>query len=214
MNLRMHIVAPRQAAGGRSGRLACLGWTGRLGCIVRSGLRALLVLPLLLTACGAPPMTAPPPAGAAAAPLQVPPAASNLVVLYIQGKPEFSQAKDWELLRADWAAAMKAATDAQGMELRFLQGEPKTAAENGTRVVVRVNAYRYVPPGGTVGLALFGGRAAVDAQVDFSDLKSDQRFGQRRYDTAASVWQAVMAAPTDKQLRAISADIVGALRQR
>jgi hypothetical protein len=145
-------------------------------------------------------------------PLAIPAASSRLIVMHVLGRPEFTKAADWDLLRAEWGQAMQAAAAPVGVDFRLLDGEPKTANEDGTLLVVHVNAYRYIPPGSRLGI--LGGNAHVDADVEFIDLRIGARYGRRHYDTSSSAWEVVVSAETDKHLAALSAELVNTVHKR
>lgn len=147
--------------------------------------------------------------------LGVPAAAAQNVVLVILGDDKATKSADWEALKGEWRGAMRTATSAQGMNLKFADTLPAPGGtEEGTLVVIRVNDYRYLSPGARFGFGIFTGNAFMDAAVAFSDLRSNRNFGERRYNTSSSAWQGIFSAMTDKQLAAISNEIVGEIRRR
>jgi hypothetical protein len=50
--------------------------------------------------------------------------------------------------------------------------------------------------------------------VSFRDLQSGPTFGERSYNTSSSAWQGIFAPTSDKQARAIAADIVKQIKPR
>jgi hypothetical protein len=172
---------------------------------------AAVVLSLALVGCAATVQTA----GGAQPALGVPAAASQNLVLVILGDDKATKSADWEALKGEWRGAMRSAAGAQGMNLRFADTLPAPGgSEDGTLVVIRVNDYRYLSPGARFGFGIFTGNAFMDAAVAFSDLRSNRSYGERRYNTSSSAWQGIFSAMTDKQLAAISNEIVGELRRR
>jgi hypothetical protein len=145
-------------------------------------------------------------------PLAIPATSGRLIVMYVLGRPEHTRAADWDPLRAEWGQAMQAAAAPVGVDFRLLDGEPKTANEDGTLLVVHVSAYRYIPPGSRLGI--LGGNAHVEADIEFNDLRTGASYGRRHYDTSSSAWEVVVSAETDKHLAALSAELVGTVHKR
>jgi hypothetical protein len=172
---------------------------------------ALLAAAALLAGCAATVTTQ---GGARQASLAVPSASARLLVVHFTGSDEVLKSKDWEALKGEWRGALKTAAEAKGMTVRFAETAPSAAAEDGTVAAVRVADYRYVTPGARYGFGVFTGNAFMDARVDFQDLRSGRAFGQRQYNTSSSAWQGIFSAVTDKQLAAISAQMVDEITRR
>ncbi len=50
--------------------------------------------------------------------------------------------------------------------------------------------------------------AYIDARARFEDLRSGRLVGERSFNTTSSAWQGVFSAMTDKQLDAISRELI------
>lgn len=146
--------------------------------------------------------------------LSVPAQAAQQVVLNVTGSPTATQSADWEQFKGEWRAAMKSAAAAAGIGYAAQDGKPVPTGNPGTLLVVHVNDYRYVSSGARLGLGVMTGNAFVDARVQFLDLNSGARFGERSYNTSSSAWQGVFAPMTSKQIEAICKEIVAQIKPR
>jgi hypothetical protein len=148
------------------------------------------------------------PAATHEAPMAVPAAAAQRVLLHVQPSPSLAKSQDWELFRSEWRTAMTAAAGNAGKQFSYLDAAPESATEAGTLIVVTVNDYRYLSPGARFGFGIFTGNAFVDANATFYELPGRREIGRRKYSTSSSAWQGVFSAMTDRQVQAISAEMV------
>ncbi len=165
---------------------------------------------LMLAGCAATVQTA----GGTQPALGVPAAAAQNITLVILGSDAATKSADWEALKGEWRGAMRSAASAQAINVKFADSAPAAGGEDGTLVLVRVNDYRYLTPGARFGFGVFTGNAFMDATVAFSDLRSGRAYGERKYNTSSTAWQGVFSAMTDKQLAAISNEILSEIRRR
>lgn len=135
-------------------------------------------------------------------------AAAKRIVLVVKGSKVSSDSKDWELLRAEWRRAIAGAASNAGMTFSYQESAPQPSAEVATLVTVNVNDYRYVSPGARYGFGVMTGNAFIDADVSFAELPSGKLVGTRKYNTSSTAWQGIFSAMTEKQIQAISAEIV------
>jgi len=116
---------------------------------------------------------------------------------------------DWELFRTEWRTAMASATGSAGKQFTYADVEPTGAAtESGTLIVVTVNDYRYISPGARYGFGIMTGNAFIDADARFYELPGRRDLGARKYATSSSAWQGIFSAMTDKQIAAITAEML------
>lgn len=148
------------------------------------------------------------------APLRIPTESTKNIILNVTGSEVAADSDDWEQLKGEWRAAMKAATRAVGATFGVQEGDPKPASDSGTLVVVHVKDYRYISPGARYGFGVFTGNAYVDSNVEFLDLKSGRRYGARSYNTSSTAWQGVFSAMTGKQIEAICKEVVTEINPR
>ena len=164
-----------------------------------------------LAGCAATVQRAPADAGAA---VRVPAQSSKNIVLNVTGSPAAVQSKDWEAFKGEWRSALGGAATAAGARFSAQDGAPRPMAEPGTLVVVDVADYRYLTPGARFGLGIMTGNAYIDTKVRFVDLRTGAPLGERAYNTSSSAWQGVFSAMTDKQVQAISKEIVSEINPR
>jgi len=63
-------------------------------------------------------------------------------------------------------------------------------------------------PGARYGFGIMTGNAFIDAEAEFIALPAKKSVGSRKYQTSSSAWQGVFSAMTDKQVLAISNEII------
>lgn len=171
---------------------------------------ALLLTTALLGGCAATVQK-----GASTAPLAISPEASQRVVLHMTGSAEVLQSKDWEAFKGEWRGALRGEAASAGIAFDALDSLPPPGGRApGTLLVVHVNDYRYLTPGARCGLGILTGNAYIDARLRFLDLKSGASFGEQSVNTSSTAWQGIFSAMTDKQVAAISRDVVQQLKAR
>jgi hypothetical protein len=89
-----------------------------------------------------------------------------------------------------------------------------TRSGTGTVVDVYVDDYHFVSQGARIAFGITTGNAFMRAKVTFRDLQTEQVFGERSYNTKSSAWQGIFAPTTDRQTRAIVADVVKQINPR
>ncbi|MGY2200534.1 DUF4410 domain-containing protein [Pseudomonas gingeri] len=135
---------------------------------------------------------------------------ANLVVKF-EGNDKVEANPDWSLLKTSWGTSLKAAASSSGYQLSEQQSKTDSPAA-GVLVVVNVSNFRYLSTGARVGAGIMVGNAWVNSNVDFLDLKSGQKMGSRSYNTTSSAWEGVMSAMTEKQVQAISQQIIADIK--
>ena len=130
------------------------------------------------------------------------------------GSKVATASNDWEALKGEWRAAMKAATADAGIKYSEQDGNPRPVPEAGTLVVVQVDDYRYLSPGARYGFGVMTGNAYINSKVRFADLRTGATYGERTYNTSSSAWEGIFSAMTGKQIEAICREIVTAIRGR
>lgn len=170
----------------------------------------IVALATLLSGCAA---SVQRPDGADAA-LKVNPAATRRVALYVQPSPSMQKSADWELFRTEWRSAMAAAAANAGKPFTYYDVEPAGATEPATLIVVTINDYRYISPGARYGLGVLTGNAYIDADARFYELPQRQQVGARKYATTSTAWQGVFSAMTEKQVQAITTEMIKELDAR
>jgi hypothetical protein len=112
-----------------------------------------------------------------------------------------------------WRQAIKQEASAIGARYSAQEGEAKSTGEAGTLLVVDVEDFRYLSAGTRFGFGIMTGNAFVKAHVTYKDLKTGDVWGRREYDTSSTAWQGIFSAMTEKQIGAISKEIVGELNR-
>ncbi|AZP11657.1 DUF4410 domain-containing protein [Undibacterium parvum] len=172
--------------------------------MIKSVKMAVIALSLVLTGCAA---TVNKP-GSSTAAMQLPAGSSKKIVMTVKASPAVTATADWKIFQEQWRAGMAAATASKGLNFSFHDAESAPASEAGALIGVKINDYRYVSAGARIGLGVMTGNAFLDAEVAFSDLQTQRLVGTRKYHTTSSAWDGIFAAMTDKQVLAVSNEIV------
>lgn len=146
--------------------------------------------------------------------LGIPAGSSKRIVLTVKGNETSAKSPDWEQLRATWRSAMAEAAGKAGVEFAYLDTDTRPAAAPGTWVAIRVNDYRFLSAGARYAFGVMTGNAYMDADAEFIDLVTGRPAGKRSYKTSSTAWEGVFSAMTEKQLQAISTEIVGEVTRR
>jgi hypothetical protein len=144
----------------------------------------------------------------------VPAASTHTIVLRMNGSTVATSASDWPRVQTEWREAMEGAS--QDASSTFVDETVKRTSRHGagTVVDVYVDDFHFVAPGARYTLGIMTGNAFIQARVTFRDLQSGRAFGERNYNTSSSAWQGIFAPTSDKQARAIAADIVKQINPR
>jgi hypothetical protein len=146
--------------------------------------------------------------------LRSPAVPTNKVALLITGKPAIQSSADWHTFCAEWRTAFNTAASASGLSFTYLEAEPATQPAGTTLVKISVNDYRYLTSGARYGFGIMTGNAFIDADAEFIEMPSKRPLGARKYATSSSAWQGVFSAMTDKQVAALSNEIVQDLKKK
>lgn len=130
------------------------------------------------------------------------------VALLITGPSSIQSSADWQTFRAEWRTAFAAAASERNIHSIYLEHAPERLPAGTVLVSVFVNDYRYITPGARFGFGIMTGNAFIDANADFVEFPSAKKIGSQKFSTSSSAWQGVFSAMTDKQVRAISDDIL------
>jgi len=147
--------------------------------------------------------------------MNIPPAAQQRLVVVFTAPPAVAQSADWSALASTWNQALAEAARGAGVNYTASAGPPRADGRPGTLATVQVLGYRYAPqavrtPAGGV----LAKDAYVNATVTFSDLLTGQVYGERGYNTTSPAWEGVFTAVSERQLQAISREMLGELRAR
>lgn len=137
-------------------------------------------------------------------------AKQNLVVNF-QGNSKVEQNEDWPRLKQEWNEALQAEATRAGYNLVETKA-PGLQGKDGVGIKINVTNFRYLTPGARYGAGVMVGNAWVNSSADYSDLKSGRLIGTRTYDTTSSAWEGVMSAMTQKQVQAISQQIISDIK--
>lgn len=139
---------------------------------------------------------------------------TNKVALFITGAPAMQKSTDWHTFCAEWRTAFDSAASAAGLSFAYFEAEPAHQPAGTTLVKISVNDYRYLTPGARFGFGIMTGNAFIDADAEFIEMPSKRRLGSRKYATTSSAWQGVFSAMTNKQVAALSTEIVQDLKRK
>ena len=146
--------------------------------------------------------------------LEIGAAAKKHLVLFVQGTKMSMESNDWEQLRTAWRNAMSASAAAAGLSFGYQDSLPTLATETATLVIVTVNDYRYVSQGARLAVGIATGNAFINADVSFVELPTNAVAGTRKYSTTSSAGQGIFAPMTEKQIEAISNEILKEITQQ
>lgn len=166
---------------------------------------SIVLVALLLGACAA---TVSKPAGQAPVQISRPATSVNLL---ITGAPAIRGSSDWQTFRAEWRTAFAAAASIRGINSAYSEAELPDYPPGTVLVKVVVNDYRYLTSGARYGFGIMTGNAFIDADAQYIEFPGPRAFGARKFATSSSAWQGVFSAMTDKQVRAISDEILADL---
>lgn len=139
---------------------------------------------------------------------------ATAVALLITGNPTMQASADWQTFRAEWRTAFASVAAGAGLPFSYQEVESWDAAPGTVLVKVQVNDYRYLTSGARYGLGVMTGNAYIDADATFIALPSKQPLGVKKYATSSSAWEGIFSAMTDKQVQAISSEIVRELTRK
>jgi hypothetical protein len=163
----------------------------------------LLALAVLMSGCAATVQRDGP-----AAPLQVPSTSTQRVVLSVVGSDEMRASKGWDDLVQEWKNSMEWAASNAKIAYSFHDGGDKPAVQPATWVKVNVKDFRFVSTAKRWMIGVFSGNAFIDSDVSFVDLQEGRDLGVRNYASTSRFIQGVFAAMSERQLEAISTEIV------
>ncbi len=163
-----------------------------------------------LTGCAATVNRAP----ATEARILAPAVPSTKVAVVITGTPTVQASADWNTFCAEWRTAFSSAAAAAGLSFAYFESEPADQPVGTTLVKISVNDYRYLTPGARFGFGIMTGNAFVDADAEFLEMPSKRRLGSQKYSTTSTAWQGVFSAMTDKQVLALSNEMVQEVKKR
>jgi len=139
---------------------------------------------------------------------------THTIVLRMNGSAVATSASDWLRVKTEWREAMEGAS--QEASTKFVDETVGRSSGKGAGTVVDIHVedFHFVAPGARYTLGIMTGNAFIQARVSFRDLQSGRTFGERSYNTSSSAWQGIFAPTSDKQARAIAADIVKQIKPR
>ena len=136
------------------------------------------------------------------------------VAFVITGKPSIQASSDWHTFRAEWRTAFASVVAGAGLPFSYHETDTIEAIPGTVLVKINVNDYRYLTPGARYGFGIMTGNAFIDANAEFITYPERKSIGTRKYSTSSSAWQGVFSAMTDKQVLAISNEIVQELTKK
>lgn len=177
---------------------------------------AVLALLLMLGGCAATVQGAP---GGSPSPGQSPPSATSAapaghLYLVVQGSSKATSSTDWGDLLKEWRVSVGEAAAAGGLAFTMLDSEAQVPPQRGTLVVVKVDDYRYVRPASRFLFGIMTGNAYLNTEATFYELPSQTQFDKRAFNTTSSAMQGIFSAMTDRQIKAIGAEMVQVIRAR
>ena len=144
----------------------------------------------------------------------LPPSAAAKLVLNVGGAPAAVNAGDWSGFKLEWTENFAAQAKLAGLPFETQDGPARPTGEDGTLLVVHIDDYRFLRPGTRYGLGVMTGNAYIESKLTFRSLKTGETYGTRAANTSSSAWEGVFSAMTNKQVEAIAAEAVKAVKGR
>ena len=143
--------------------------------------------------------------------LTIPEASKSNLFVSFKGTAEAESDTDWNLFKGAWTGALEQEASAAGYRASELSSSTNQSA-NGVLLVINVNKFRYLSAGARYAAGVMVGNAWVESEADFIDLHSRQKLGYRTYATSSSAWEGVVSAMTEKQVQAISKQMIADIK--
>ncbi|MGA4634549.1 hypothetical protein ACPA5B_11775 [Pseudomonas solani] len=136
---------------------------------------------------------------------------TNLVVNF-RGDQKVTSSEDWGRFRTMWKKTLETEASSYGYKISDQYGAPRATDSPALLLVIDVSKFRYVTTSMRYGLGLWSGNAWVMSTVSMRDGQTGEEFGRRTYDTRSTAWEGVFSAMTDKQLEAISREMISEIK--
>lgn len=136
------------------------------------------------------------------------------VAVVITGSQTIQGSPDWNTFCAEWRTAFSSAAASAGLSFAYFESVPPEQTPGTTLVKIAVNDYRYLTPGARFGFGVMTGNAFIDANAEFVELPSKRSLGSQKYSTSSTAWQGVFSAMTDKQVLALSTEMVQEVKKK
>lgn len=143
--------------------------------------------------------------------IAIPEASKQNLFVYFKENDRVVADEDWRLVRRTLRDSLSDQAETYGYNVQEASAQIAVPAP-GVLLRVNVSGFRYVSTGARYGLGVMAGIAWVNSSVDFVDLESGKPLGTRTYDTESSTWEGVFSAMTEKQIEAISKQIIADIR--
>ena len=135
------------------------------------------------------------------------PASASKLVLNMSGPPASVGSGDWPGFKQEWQESFAEEAKQANMAFVFQNGPAKPTGEQGTLLSVYVDDFRFIRPGTRYGVGIMSGNAYIESKLTFIDLATGAVLGVQTANTSSSAWEGVFSAMTDRQVRAIAADV-------
>lgn len=145
-------------------------------------------------------------------PVAVGPAATNKVVMGIDGSEVATLADSWPTMKEALQEGCQEEAKSSGLQLSFQDGAARTTGEPGTLLNLYINDYRHISMGMRFFTGLWSGNAYIDATTKFIDLQNGALWGERPYRTDTFASDGSGQATTAKQVRAICKSLFDVVR--
>lgn len=139
--------------------------------------------------------------------------AAKKLIVTIAGGSKAESSPDWQLFRAEWRTAFTNAASTAGVAFAFVEGDVPEQSAGTVHVKLSVKDYRYLSPGARYAFGVMTGNAYIESSAEFIELPAKQSIGTKQYSTSSSAWQGIFSAMTEKQVAAISAEIISDLKR-
>jgi hypothetical protein len=134
----------------------------------------------------------------------IPAASAKKLILVMSGSKATTESRDWAAFREEWRATFADHAKEANIAFSMQESMPRGSADAGTTVAVHINDYRLVGIGSRVFFGVMTGNAYIDANVNYSDLKSGKPFGSQNYNTSSNAWHGVFGKMTPQQVDTIA----------
>lgn len=140
------------------------------------------------------------------------PAAASKLVLNMSGPPAAVGSSDWSAFKQEWQESFADEAKQANIAFVFQDGPAKPTGEPGTLLSVYVDDFRFLRPGTRYAVGIMSGNAYIESKLTFIDLATGTVFGVQTANTSSSAWEGIFSAMTDRQVRAIAADVFAQIK--
>lgn len=139
-------------------------------------------------------------------------AATNKVVIAIDGSEIATSADSWPKMKETLQAGCQEEAKASGLQVSFQDGAARATGEPGTLLDFYINDFRHISMGMLFYSGPWLGNPFIDANTKFLDLQNSALWGERPYRADKFQWDGRGSPTTAKQAQAICKKMFDVIR--